>query len=186
MNKKEKRQLKKQIISFLATKPQGKFKSKEIARILKINSANYVNFSGFTVKNGSSAGGIGIEINSKYNNITYNIIWKSYWGIALKASYNTLTGNIIRNNNNKGIDIRSYSKYNTIASNNIISNGNGVYLYTSRYNTIRDNNISNNYIGINVREYSKNIKIFNNFISNNNDMGIHLDRSNVLVKDNSC
>ena len=155
-----------------------------IYRIVNVIS-DWVNFSGFTVKNGSSAGGTGIEINSKYNNITDNIIWKSYWGIALKASYNTVTGNIIRNNNNKGIDIRSYSKYNTISSNNIISNGNGVYLYTSKYNTIKDNNISNNYIGINVREYSKNIKISNNFISNNNDMGIHLDRSNVLVNDNN-
>jgi ribonuclease R len=44
MNKKEKKLQKKRIVSFLAQKPQNKFKSKEIARALKIKSADYVKF----------------------------------------------------------------------------------------------------------------------------------------------
>lgn len=155
---------------------------KSIYRVVGV-FAKWVNFSGFTVKNGSSAGGAVIDIWSKYNNITDNIISNSYYGAYLDSSHNIVTGNIIQNCE-YGIYLARDTHNNTFTSNDVINNKYAIFMYESINNNFTGNNVSNNRFGIRVRMYSNDTKIFNNLISYN-ERGIYLDSANAIIKNNN-
>lgn len=134
-------------------------------------TADRVNISGFTIRNGSD----GIDVDSNFNNITgNNISSNNYLGIYLSSSSknNTILGNDI-SNNYAGMGL-NYSSDNTILSNNISNNGGGIVLSSSSNNNILGNAISSNDDeGIWLDSSSDNA-ISGNNISSNNDEGIYL------------
>ena len=90
--------------------------------VIKV-SADWVNISGFTIRNGGSGIGVGSYPTGYY--------------------YNTIKDNIL-SNNDCGIYI-GYSNSNNIIDNNILSNNDcGIDLFYSNSNSITANNISNN------------------------------------------
>jgi parallel beta-helix repeat protein len=130
-------------------------------------SADYVNISGFTVKNATgtfkagiylgngvehcnitdnnvSSNGRGIFLSYSNNNtLNNNTALSNFDGIFLNASSNnTLEGNIVKVNNNNGIALNS-SNYNIVLDNNLTNNTNGFYLNSSFNNSIYHNNIKN-------------------------------------------
>jgi len=112
-------------------------------------SADWVNISEFTIRNGDEWLDTGILMCSRFSNIKDNIISNIYYGIILVlSSSNTISDNIITSNHN-GIEI-GWSHDNTITGNNISNNlGNGIYIVgDSNSNTVSDNFISNNEYGI--------------------------------------
>ena len=157
----------------------------EIGDVVTV-TADWVNVSGFTIKNSSSEYPYvkAININSNFNRINDNIIF-SYYGIWIEEDsnsntiiYNTLItedrgldvrgntnlikDNIINNNSFVGLRIGGY---NNIVKNNIVSdNSMGIHVFYS--NTIDGNNISNNDIGIRIHFFTN---VTNNIISNNNN-----------------
>jgi parallel beta-helix repeat protein len=126
-------------------------------------TADWVNISGFTMRNGRG----GIDMDSDYITITNNILTNNYYGIFLGASsHNNITGSIITSNTGNGLHIAS-SYHNTITGNTITSNNDdGIFFYLSHYNTITNNLISENKRGIYLGG-SKSNKIEGNTISDN-------------------
>ena len=104
--------------------------------------ADWVNISGFTIRN---SGINGISVHS--NNIIINdntINSNNYDGIDLYcSSNNTITGNNINSNNDYGIEL-DYSSNNTISGNTISKNGIGIFLSDSYFNVIKYNNFKKN------------------------------------------
>ena len=92
-------------------------------------SANFVNFSGFTLTNNAS-------------------YWLGYYGIYLRSDYNHIFNNIITLNNGIGIDLNT--NYNVISSNIISNNFIGINLHFCSNNTVSDNIISKNNWGIDL------------------------------------
>jgi len=140
-------------------------------------SADWVNISGFTIRNGIS----GIRIYcSEYNTITGNIISNNIFdGISLyDSNSNTIIGNTISSNNNDGIILHGSSS-NTITGNTISSNNNyGIILSGSNSNTISGNTISSNHdYGIYLYLSSNRNTISLNTISDNGLVGIELRAS---------
>jgi parallel beta-helix repeat protein len=172
---------------------------------------NWVNISGFTIRNGDNYNfaGVGIYITSKYNIIKGNkIAYNNHDGINIKnsSSNNTITQNIIISNNIVGIYIDSNN--NTIRNNTVLNNEygisfvgsnntiirniinsnrkDGIIIHKSNSNNIVSNNISNNYDGIVFfgLNYYNNIK-GNNIILNNRDgINIWLSTNNIITQNN--
>lgn len=128
-------------------------------------SADWVNLSGFTIRNSGS-------------------LW-GYAGVAIHSKNNTITCNNIKENNGHGIELYN-SNNNNITCNNIISNNDdGINLVSSSNNTIMGNNIScKEQWGINL-DYSSNNSILDNHIPNNFG-GLYLFNSNnnIIEKNN--
>jgi len=105
-------------------------------------------------------------------------------GIYIDSSYNTISENLIRNNN-VGIYLNQDSLFNNILNNIIISNGmyDSITLFYSSYNNISKNFLTNGSHGINCGGSS-----YNNFSENyitDNDYGIYLGNSNYnIITDN--
>jgi len=139
-------------------------------------SADYVNISGFAIKNGGSLSNAvkvdsGIELRSNYNTISdcYISSNKNY-GLYLYANPNT-TNNTIKYNifsNNKYGIFSYYAKTNNISSNTFTNNTDyGIYLGSrSNDNLISDNNFKENNYAIRIKTSEKNT-IINNLIMNN-------------------
>ncbi|MFX1499735.1 MAG: nitrous oxide reductase family maturation protein NosD [Promethearchaeota archaeon] len=158
----------------------------------------YVNKMGLRPSNFTNAGQI-ILINCSNSIITEFNLPNGTVGISLHYSNNnTLSSNILKNNNEYGIYLR-YSNNNTLLGNNASSNYYGIYLRYSDNNTLLLNNASNNYHGIeltfsndntlsgNIAKYniygidlslSDNNTLSGNLANNNNVSGIVLERSN--------
>ncbi len=140
--------------------------------------ADWVNISGFTIKNCGDIVNAGIEIHSDYNTITANRIVSNinYYGIEIydHSNSNIISDNIITGNN-AGISIWWYSCNNIVADNYISSNINtGVYVYYSSNNNLIINNIiMNNNVGIDVRYSCNESTISGNNISGNS-RGVYL------------
>jgi len=154
-------------------------------------SADWVNISGFTIRNG---GGAGIDIDSNYNTIQNNTISNNNCGIYLiGACFNNLMDNNITSNNGNGMSLGS-SDYNTITDNTIAANNDkGIYLYLSDCNTIIGNTVSNKNNGVYIGGSSHN-NIKGNTISGNK-FGVlirflviwqhaMLSRNNTIIKNN--
>ena len=141
-------------------------------------SADWVNISGFTIQNSGNYGDPyydgGIDIRSKYNNITGNNFKLNKQGIILRNDNNAIVDNILTDND-CGLALH-YSKSNNsiIISNNITNNNNyGLYLGGSN-NIISGNTInSNNWDGIRITSDSNIIS--GNIINSNCEDGISLD-----------
>lgn len=129
--------------------------------VIKITN-DYVNVSGFTIRNSShSEFGAGISIYSDYNTISENnITFNHGYGILIpdkpgaEGSFNLITRNIICDNNEFGI-----------------------YFMGGQYNIISRNLISNNKWGVALLGCSGN-KIYENYISHSTREGIFLRSSN--------
>ena len=169
-------------------------------------SADWVNLSGFTIKNSGSDdynAGISLSSFSSNNTITGNTIIYNNRGIWLSgSSNNTITGNTITNNtwygimlwyssNNNNITGNSithntydgiYLYYgsgsNTVTGNTITNNSNGIYLYYGSGNTVTGNSITHNNCGIVLYDSSNNNVVTGNTITYNNNYGIWLWSSN--------
>ncbi len=145
-------------------------------------SANRVNITGFTIRNGEKCCGKGgIYIKSHDNNmVTGNIITDTFSGVYLcSSSNNTIAENIITKNE-CGLYLRERSNNNIISRNTIIDNReSGLFLFREATdNNISKNIINNNeYIGIYLSRSSNNNNIYKNTITNNSIGGICLYRS---------
>jgi parallel beta-helix repeat protein len=106
-------------------------------------TVNWVNISGFTVRDATGSGKAGIYLNVDHCTISENNASNTAFGIYLSSSSNnTLTGNT--------------------ANSNIW----GIYLYSSDTNTLTGNAAnSNNYCGI-FLEFSSSNFIYNNYFNN--------------------
>ena len=133
-------------------------------------TANYVNISGFTIRNGKYFDGVYLNYSS-YNTIVGNIITNNFYGIFLdNCSDTTISDNTVVYNQH-GIGLRSSS--GNIISGNTISNsfcarGRGIYLYgASSENIISGNTISDNNNGVYLSSCCNSNTIYhNNFINN--------------------
>ena len=132
-------------------------------------TANWVNISGFTVRNSSSAlNSAGIELHWVENCriIDNNVSSNNQLGIYLNHS----NGNIIENND---------------ADDNIGITGAGIYLSYSNNNTVINNTASGNAYGL-YAEYSTNNNMTLNNASSNWDYGVLFMHSwNSTIADNS-
>lgn len=122
-------------------------------------SADFVNISGFTIRNGSSKG---------FRHDKKTVIMDA--GIDIHSNFNIISDNNISLNGYFGICI--YAGSNNILSNNIISeNEYGIYLGSSNENTISDNIISDNEFGSRIKGSEENMVLRNVF--ENNEMGLY-------------
>ncbi len=141
-------------------------------------TADWVNISGFTIRNGDD----GILIRSNHNTVSDNIISNNSDGINYcSSSNNTITGNTITSNNWDGIV--GGGKNNIIIGNNIsLNNKDGIFCWYGTNNNLLNNTISmNNGHGISFGQegiefhlsvtYST---ISGNAISYNSGSGIYL------------
>ncbi|MDI6916343.1 MAG: NosD domain-containing protein, partial [Thermoplasmatales archaeon] len=133
-------------------------------------SADWVNVSGFGVRNSNSNWGCGIALNGvSNNNISNNYISTNYRGIGLwDSSENLITRNKVCANEQWGIGIFYSSLHNTVIKNNLLNNVYGIYLSEAPQNTLIINNtISQNTCGVRISESANyNYLHHNNFINN--------------------
>jgi parallel beta-helix repeat protein len=139
-------------------------------------------------KNISHSNMIGIKISNSYNTITKNIITNMLQGIVImNGKNNTISENIISDNNQYGIYLSTASN-NKILSNNIQSTKQyGMYVSTrSKNNIIKRNIFSNNGYGIRLRGVSNN-EIVRNRIINTTQIGLYIccGANNNIVYNNS-
>jgi parallel beta-helix repeat protein len=138
-------------------------------------TANYVNITGFTVKNATGSNMAGIYLGSAdHCNISSNNATGNDFGIYLEgSSSNTLTNNTATNNG-RGIYLYSSSN-NTLSNNTVNSNdGDGIRLGGSSSNTLTNNTVnSNDGDGIRLGGSSSNT-LTNNTATNNSGYGIYL------------
>jgi parallel beta-helix repeat protein len=150
--------------------------------------ANGITVTGFTIRRcGDWAGDAGVWItdawshHSSYNTITDNIICNNnHFGIMLyQSNYNIITNNIIANNSG-GIDVGSYSTNNVFSGNSIVNN------YFGLWGAPSSNIISDNYFeacGISIRMGHDN-DIFGNHIKNGGDIILIETNSNRIYDNN--
>ena len=175
-------------------------------------TADWVNITGFTIKNsGSSIFNSGIKFSNVKNCCIYNnnVSDNGRMGICINfSSTNRILNNTCNSNNDYGIYLLSspsniiknnYCFNNTLdaiglqsSSNNIINNNSfsynrfGIELVSSSSNIISDNSILHNSHGIDL-EYSSSNIIINNTCSFNTWSGIDLEHSpNNFINNNSC
>ena len=163
--------------------------------VVKIN-IDYVNISGFSIKN--KVNNDGILINSNNNTIFNCNISDNKGGLwfedssnnkilgckisnndgngifLIDSSKNIISSCIVSNNSLCGIYLRDSSKNNTISNCNMSNNDNSIYIYYSTNNTISGCNISNNDDDSIYILYSTNNTISGCNISNNDDDGIYI------------
>ncbi len=122
---------------------------KKTGSAIKIEQANNVKVSGFTVQNSGGSG-------------------QSDAGITLYRANNNFIANVILVNNVMGISIYEGSNNNIVSGNDIKSSGKyGVFVFSSNDNKIYNNNIQNNKIGIYCDSARTNSFYSNNLIDNN-------------------
>lgn len=131
-----------------------------------INQSN-VNLTGFTLQNSGS----------------------TYWGITLDigASYNSITGNIVRENA-AGVQINQLADHNSIIQNNLIDN----QIYAIRLNLqssgnlISENNVSGtDFEGISLGNSSDNVISKNSIVSNTKGIILYDDTTDNRIFDNN-
>jgi parallel beta-helix repeat protein len=152
-------------------------------------TADNVEISGFTIKNGNYAvylessncrvidnyitsidfDGISLRSNSVNNTIAHNSLSKvKRRGIDLSSSSNNRIHDNDLSENGKGISLSS-SHSNIFYYNRLTNNSNcGISLTFSRNNIIRDNDLSGSDKGIDLGSSDKNSIYHNNFIDNRN------------------
>jgi len=143
-------------------------------------TADYVNISGFTVKDAPGGpNGAGIHVKADNCNISYNNATNNYYGIIISSSskFNTLMKNTASNNTPYGIYVENSSN-NSLANNFVnLNNPNGIYLKSSSHNTLTGNTVSNSDFGIRMMVSSNYNTLTGNHIVNPNTWGIYMDSS---------
>jgi parallel beta-helix repeat protein len=153
-------------------------------------SADFVNFTGFSVTNSGSAEfpyyNAGIRLNNIQNCMidNNNVLLNNEHGICLvSSSTNTVTNNIVQMNDRYGIYLDS-STDNLISENEASSNYfHGIYLRNSHGNTITDNHAIDNRHGIRL-DFSNGNLVEANYVSSNEN-GISISRSIVNIINNN-
>ena len=144
-----------------------------------------------TVIDGMHTGHI-ITITSEHVTVQGFLIENGKYGIILRSNYSHIKGNIVQNNNERGIYFGGLSSNNNDISANIIRyNGIGVYddkkqipVGEPENNVISDNIISYNTLGIMMMWNWGNI-VSKNTITHNDDWGIKIAlRKENIIKDN--
>ena len=122
---------------------------KKTGSVIKIDAANNVKVSGFTIQNSGGSG-------------------QDDAGISLYRANNNLVSNVIAVNNIMGISIYSGSNNNIISGSDIKSSSKyGIFIFSSNDNKIYNNNIQNNKVGVYTDSSRTNHIYSNNFIENN-------------------
>ncbi len=131
-------------------------------------TSDWVNMSGFTVKNG---GGDGIELNDADNCIIKKnvCITNNEDGIRLvSSSHNDIINNTCISNAEKGIHLYlTQSQNNRIKKNVCSDNDYGIFICSNNNTVFRNTINSNTNYGVNIYTGSNNLVYHNNFISNN-------------------
>lgn len=155
-------------------------------------TADWVNVTGFTVRNGRSdfREYAGIKLHNVQNcHIADNIASNSGAGIYLySSSHNTVTNNIVFSNSWYGIYIHHFSTDNAITNNLAYMNGReGIIITFYNNNTIVAGNIvSENLNGITLTS-SNNTTVINNFAFSNLEIGISIFWSpNTTITNNNA
>jgi len=143
-------------------------------------TADYVNISGFTIKNATGRtiienhsfvrrAGHGILLSDvKYCDISNNTVSENNFGIFLSSSCNNMLVNNRALNNNFGIYLGSSSNSNTLMNNTANANSDyGISLYDLSNNTLLNNKALNNKYGIYLGFSSNNNTLMNNVVSSN-------------------
>lgn len=160
-------------------------------------SADYVTIEGFTICGALSSAGIYIEKGADHctiinNRCGYDGDHKNRTGIFLKGTsyidaYNTVTGNIISNNNN-GVYIATSDS--NVISNNVCNNNNenGIYITGSSENTLNSNICNSNGDNGVYMTLSDGNTIANNTCNSNYQNGIYFSTSceGNQLSGNSC
>ena len=127
--------------------------------------------NGYTLK--GSGDGIGISLSGRENVTIKNLQIQnfacgiSFGGLNEFSINNNIIDNNITQNKYDGLYLDYYSNYNTITSNIIAENNNGIYLYCSSNNNISKNNIfANNYEAVSLSYSSDGNSITGNNIAN--------------------
>jgi parallel beta-helix repeat protein len=152
-----------------------------VGSVVRIEACN-VTITGFTLMN-SSFSGVNI-LNSRGNNVSYNILRSNYNGIYLKnSSDNIIEGNNISSSEYGLHSIDSWRNF--IFGNNISANTNGVHLVSSNNSVVFGNEIlssESNGIFLSSSYY---INVTGNVIFFNKGRGISLlNSTNNVVSDN--
>jgi len=154
-------------------------------------TTDYVNISGFTVKDANVSDIAGISLTyADHCNLSNNNATNNYYGIYLySSSNNTIIDNVASSNDENGIYLYMSSDNNTIVNNQGNSSGhNGIYLYMSSNNNTIANNIcnSNGINNIYVRESNDNT-IANNTV-NDSEWGIclYISCNNTTIVNNTA
>ncbi|MCD4846244.1 MAG: right-handed parallel beta-helix repeat-containing protein [Methanosarcinales archaeon] len=144
-------------------------------------TTDYVNISGFTIKNATGrtiienhsfvahSPGHGILLHDiEHCNISNNTVSQNSFGIFLSSSGNNMLVNNKALNNNFGIYLGSSSNNNTLINNTANANNNyGISLFHLSNNTLLNNRALNNKYGIYLGFSSNNNTLMNNVVSSN-------------------
>ncbi|MFH1101422.1 MAG: DUF2341 domain-containing protein [Methanobacteriota archaeon] len=165
-----------------------------VASAIALRTSSGVNISGFTMQNSGNYiyGDSGVEsgrwgIDSDNNIIVGNKMVNNIVAIYMEgSSHNFISNNIIINNRNCGINMRSSNSGNTISNNTFESNGgDGVYAFSSGGNIFMNNVFSNNTgNGLSFTESSSNYVIQNYFFNNNRCVSIGARSVNHFIYQN--
>ena len=141
--------------------------------LLNLQSSQWVNISGFTMKDS----GIGIILDSCSNiHITNTVVTNTTnYGIYLHtSSYNNISGNNVSANKGYGIYLTDSCSYNNLWSNTVNNNtNNGIHLYSSSDNIIDLNTANYNQVGFMI-SYSQNNDVIGNSANYNAQHGIYV------------
>jgi parallel beta-helix repeat protein len=139
---------------------------------IRVENVDYVNVSGFTIENGSSAG---IRLIPSNNSLIYgNRVENNRYGIQIIESDNTIIKNNIASNNSNYHGIYLDRSTNITVTNNICfrNQGTGIFIFQdSSNNIITGNNCSFNTNGIYITSGFNN-HIYNNILFSNFNYGI--------------
>jgi parallel beta-helix repeat protein len=107
----------------------------------------------------------GIKVTSNNNTITNNLVFNNENGIIISGSSNNTIKANKAINNKYGIKVESASK-NDIVANNLSDNNYGLVMVSSVKNKIEGNNVSNNDLGMKINASSNNSFNDNKMIGN--------------------
>ncbi len=136
-----------------------------------VENADYVNITGFTIENGSSAG---IRLMPSSDSlISNNRVERNNYGIQTFYSNHTTIKDNIASNNSDYYGIYIFQSTNITVNNNYCRNNNaaGIWIQSSFDSIINGNNCSYNSHGIYLSTGNYNNQIFDNFVSYNNGVG---------------
>jgi parallel beta-helix repeat protein len=140
-------------------------------------SADNVIITGFTIQNGGTEEGNGIELSSDLNLINGNLIAGNAIGIYVYKSHNNTVQNTELMNNVCGIAF-DWADHNVFEENEVVNNVYGIALTDrSDYITVKENHVSLNDYGVYL-EHSWHNNITENAIANSTHTGIYISKSN--------
>ncbi|UCF08044.1 MAG: right-handed parallel beta-helix repeat-containing protein [Thermoplasmata archaeon] len=172
-------------------------------RGIYVSGSEFVNITGFTVKNATQYNMFFIHCNRSEikdnvikdgafaalgifsgsdNLIEDNTLTNNLQGILISSSShaNIVSNNVIDSTGDRAVTIQTDSRENRVEGNHIEVFNKAVYVYESENTTIADNHISNGTIGVNLVDLDLAL-LHNNEISGN-DIGMELNSASVRIE----